>query len=111
MKALIRPLRHLVLLVIGLALCLAAPAYALADEVSGPTLGFTHVPAYGTGEYLTGKIQAADGEALDPGAYHVTLYVQINASQQCWVKPTELTPLRRRARRRQLCARLRDHVD
>lgn len=92
MKAPIRPLRHLVLLVIGLALCLAAPAGALADEPSGPTLGFTHVPAYGTDEYLTGEVQAPNGEALDPSAYHVTLYVQINASQQCWVKPTERTP-------------------
>lgn len=91
MRSLVHRLSSLVLLLLSFALCLAMPARALADTAT-PTLAITHVPTYGTREFLTGKVQAPDSGTFDHSAYHVTMYVQINERQECWVKPSGATP-------------------
>ena len=69
-----------------LCFCALAPALAAGAEET-PKLLLTYVPVYGETVPFAGAVLYSDGTPADPAAWRVTLYLQLEEGETCWVKP------------------------
>lgn len=79
-------LRTFIIMAVLLHLCLL-PSFAQAEEEQ-PSLVLTYAPDAGVDEVLRGFVRGIS----DPSRYRVTLFLQVDAGGEYWVKPTDVQP-------------------
>lgn len=68
-------------------LCALLPMGAAAANTD-PVIAMTYTPVYGDSDGFEGQIFTENGDSFDPSAYRISLYLQLSAGGDYWVKPT-----------------------